>query len=724
MSSHSSLSSDSKEIFLGRYFPSFVHLENALKELSNNKGFSYVKRSTKRSGDGVSRAVLICSRGYTFPKSKKNAKPRKGELCPFKIIATRCESTHLLKITTFVETHNHPMVDLTAQFSARNRRLTQADQAEILELKAANVKVADIITILTNRSTKYITNRQIYNALCSGAQEKVTGMSECGKLLAFVSSSSELSGFYSAKETPLELETPLRSVFIYFNQNISRFQKAPQVILIDGTFGTNRFNLPITMFVSKDSHDIMYCLGFSLTSTQTTEDYVWALRSFVRSVGKEAAKAIEVVFTDRELALCNAVEHVLPHSNRQLCQWHIRKDAAAYVSKRLDLNNEAKMAYLAAFNGLIGHRDLAKYPAARDALLENFPGCASYTKSWLLYEKHFVECFVATNFNLAIRTTQGVESIHNALKRLLGYTSVPLQILTETFLKKNQASVNRALHCIYASQTSTRQLPPILASTSGALSSPAVLLLLKQVNRLELRDYEVFSHGEDIIVSPKENRLIHSKVSYAPSAHSRCSCCFYMQHRLPCVHVLACFKQFKTALPLASVHPRWLICASGTSTAATLADTPRQAEASRDVAAEQQQSLSLSIDLRSAVEGEEDTSDLFEESLQEFCSLCYKQKQGGLDASHMAALPKGLPDNVEGLLESSHVRCIKALDIVREAFGERRTIGVNAASVSDISQARKRGRPRKLHRLKAANEDDVNHLMHLTQSRTSATKKV
>ena len=124
------------------------------------------------------------------------------------------------------------------------------------------------------------------------------------------------------------------------------------------------------------------------------------------------------------------------------------------------------------------------------------------------------------------------------------------------------------------------------------------------------------------------------------------------------------------------------------------------------------------------MEGEEDTSDLFEESLQEFCSLCYKQKQGGLDASHMAALPKGLPDNVEGL-DASHMAALqKALDIVREAFGERRTIGVNAASVSDISQARKRGRPRKLHRLKAANEDDVTHLMHLTQSRTSATKKV
>lgn len=159
--------------------------------------------------------------------------------------------------------------------------------------------------------------------------------------LAFVGS-LELSGFYSSRETSLELDTPLQNVFIYFNQNTSRFQKAPQVLLIDGTFGTNRLNLPITTFVSKDPHDIMYCIGFSLTSSQATEDYVWALRSFVLSVGEETASAIQTVFIDGALTLFIAIEQVLSCNSRQLCQWHIRKDIASYVSKHTDLDSEAK----------------------------------------------------------------------------------------------------------------------------------------------------------------------------------------------------------------------------------------------------------------------------------------------------------------------------------------------------------------------------------------------
>ena len=190
----------------------------------------------------------------------------------------------------------------------------------------------------------------------------------------------------------------------------------------------------------------MYCIGFSLTESQTTEDYVWALKSLVPSVGEETAAAIEVVFTDRELALFNAIEQVLPETNRQLCQWHIRKGIASYAGKRADLNDEAKKTYAKAFNELISCHDLAKYSAARNFLLDGFPLCADYTKSWLVYEKHFAECFISRNFNLGIRTTQGVESIHASLKRFLDYTSVPLQTLVEAFLKKSRDSVDRALH--------------------------------------------------------------------------------------------------------------------------------------------------------------------------------------------------------------------------------------------------------------------------------------
>ena len=114
-------------------------------------------------------------------------------LCPFKIVATRCESIHLLKFTTSIEKHNHPLFDLTVQLKVWNRRLAPSDQAEILELRAADVNIADIVTILANRSGKYISNRQICSVLCSTAKEAVTGMSECSKLHRLKASNEEVT---------------------------------------------------------------------------------------------------------------------------------------------------------------------------------------------------------------------------------------------------------------------------------------------------------------------------------------------------------------------------------------------------------------------------------------------------------------------------------------------------------------------------------------------------
>ena len=192
---------NSSDIFLGSYFLSFTHLENATAEFARQNGFSYVKRSTHHVSGEISRATPICSKGYIPSKAKKEG-TTEVQLCPFKIAATRCATTNLLKITTLVNEHNHQPADMKVRFSARNRRLTPADMSDILELRDANSKVADILAVLTNRTSSYITNRQIYNALSGRAQKKIAGMSECSKLQAFVGSSSDLLGFYSAKRLP------------------------------------------------------------------------------------------------------------------------------------------------------------------------------------------------------------------------------------------------------------------------------------------------------------------------------------------------------------------------------------------------------------------------------------------------------------------------------------------------------------------------------------------
>ena len=215
-----------------------------------------------------------------------------------------------------------------------------------------------------------------------------------------------------------------------------------------------------------------------------------------------------------------------------------------------------------------------------------------------------------------------------------------------------------------------------------------MFLLLKQVDNLKLQNLEVFSHKESILVSPKAYRLFYNVVAYTPFGHSTCNCSFYTQYRLPCVYIVACFKQFSGAVTVHAVHSRWLIGAFNASIPLAVSSKHRE---SVDENKDPEDAI-VEGDSHASTNADTNDDSLFDEAFEELCSSCRKQKLAGIDASHVAVLQKAVRD-------------------VKEAFGERRAIGTSTVQISDIPPNKKRGRPAGQHRLKAKNENVVKKLM-------------
>uniref|UniRef100_A0A803N2G9 RRM domain-containing protein n=1 Tax=Chenopodium quinoa TaxID=63459 RepID=A0A803N2G9_CHEQI len=104
----------------------------------------------------------------------------------------------------------------------------------------------------------------------------------------------------------------------------------PYVILIDVTYRTNMYDVPLLEVIGVSSTGQNSHVAFGFMRNEKTTSFLWAMQRVKELFGSENNPG--VVVTDREWALMNAVEHVFPSSAHLLCKRHIAKDVERYVT--------------------------------------------------------------------------------------------------------------------------------------------------------------------------------------------------------------------------------------------------------------------------------------------------------------------------------------------------------------------------------------------------------
>jgi hypothetical protein len=99
------------------------------------------------------------------------------------------------------------------------------------------------------------------------------------------------------------------------------------VILMDCTYKTNKFKMPLLHVVGMTPFNTTFSICFVLLKEEKEADYVWAIEQVCRLFSD--GNLPETIVTDRELALMNALQLLLPNSTNLLCAWHINKNVTA-----------------------------------------------------------------------------------------------------------------------------------------------------------------------------------------------------------------------------------------------------------------------------------------------------------------------------------------------------------------------------------------------------------
>ncbi|KAL5176765.1 Protein FAR1-RELATED SEQUENCE 5 [Glycine soja] len=120
-------------------------------------------------------------------------------------------------------------------------------------------------------------------------------------------------------------EEVVRDLFWCYPDAVKLCNACHLVILIDSTYKTNRYRLPLLDFVGVTPTGMTFSVGFAYLEGKRVNNVVWALERF-RGLFLKCDSLPVVIVTDRDLALMNAVKTMFPECTNLLCWFHIDKN--------------------------------------------------------------------------------------------------------------------------------------------------------------------------------------------------------------------------------------------------------------------------------------------------------------------------------------------------------------------------------------------------------------
>ncbi|XP_038680967.1 uncharacterized protein LOC119981899 [Tripterygium wilfordii] len=96
----------------------------------------------------------------------------------------------------------------------------------------------------------------------------------------------------------------LEDLFFAHPGSLERWRAFPHVLLMDSTYKTNRYKMPLLEIVGATATNMTFCIAFVFLHSEKVFNYTWALRCLQSTM--DGCTGPRVIVTDKELALMNA----------------------------------------------------------------------------------------------------------------------------------------------------------------------------------------------------------------------------------------------------------------------------------------------------------------------------------------------------------------------------------------------------------------------------------
>lgn len=339
-------------------------------------------------------------------------------------------SSKLWKINKYCLEHNHdlsaiPINQLNSRLITSLQQITAEQMDYLREIwrgGTRNPALRDLF--MQHFQIGWIHDNVLRNIVTQLRSEVGGGTSnETAKLFEWFNSQPD-----SFVRFQVDADNRLQSVFCMLKQQIEFLKSYPDVLIIDATYKTNRFNHQLVLITVVDDEYNSQVVAAALVQTEDINYYSWIFRQIKEVAGAEIVQRIKCVMTDGCTSFPAALRAELPAAKHLLCLWHITQNvskqaARLFPAKQTEiLEKFAKSAYSESFT------ELASSWTELLSLCSPVPQLKEYFN--ILYESspQWAVAFTATFPNLNIATSQRNESMNHVMKNKIDRGTSLLQL--------------------------------------------------------------------------------------------------------------------------------------------------------------------------------------------------------------------------------------------------------------------------------------------------------
>jgi hypothetical protein len=516
------------------FFESRKALFESINLYAKPRGYAFITRRSTREKNGYLSVIFACDRSRQLPSEgmrRRQTTTRMTE-CPFSVLAKESSEGWTLKYRHDVRhtSHNHePSLHPSAH--PVHRRLSCTPQLETLS--NAGLAPKEIQTVI-RQSGSLATRQDIYNRIAEVRRDARQGQSPIHAL----ANQLEQEGFWSRIQ--FASDGHVTTVLFAYLDSLLYLRAYPEVLLLDCTYKTNKYSMPLLDMIGVDATGRSFCIAFAFLSNESEEDYMWTLERLKTLYEQCGGVFPSVILTDRCLAVMNAASVLFPTST-SLCIWHANKAVLARCQPAFQTAEKWKEFYGFWFS-ILNSAVEKTYEERLEEFEKKYASTnleqVNYIKeTWLLpYKEKLVAAWVNQRTHFGNTATSRVEGIHALLKSYLRRSTFDL---FEAW-KAIRLALNNQLSELRSNQAKQQIRIPL------ELDKALYRAVQGWVSHEALRKVE-------------EQRQLQWK---DPPTSPICTGTFTRIYGLPCIHILTIRKN--QPLLLDDFHLHWRLIRDGT----------------------------------------------------------------------------------------------------------------------------------------------------------------
>lgn len=288
------------------------------REYAKSMGFGTAKLSSRRSRASKEfiDAKFSCIRYGNKQQSDDAINPRPSPKigCKASMHVKRKQNGKWF-IYSFVKEHNHELLPAQAHFFRSHRNVDPLKNDVRIRRRKNLAAVSKLFSAYQNVDCleSYMRNQH------DKGRSLVLDPGDSQVLLEyFMQMQEENPKFFYAVD--LNEEHRLRNVFWVDAKGMEDYTNFGDVVSFDTTYFTNKYKIPLVLFVGVNHHVQPTLLGCALIADETVYTFVWLFQTWFLAMGERAP---QVILTDQNSAIKAAVAAVFPDTRHCFCLWHV-----------------------------------------------------------------------------------------------------------------------------------------------------------------------------------------------------------------------------------------------------------------------------------------------------------------------------------------------------------------------------------------------------------------